>query len=385
MHRHRWEKNDSDPHGKTLRHALRCPLRMSNRRITQQDIAKAAGVSRSTVTYALNAHPKIPEQTRLKIEAIARELGYMPDPMLSSLAYYRNSKRDSTYRGLLAWLVYQHYDWSGSPHYLGYFNGARERASHHGYRLEVFHLDPLEASETRTASILRARGISGILLCPLPSYNLQIQFPWEHFSLIAFGYTLKSPRLNSVASAHFSNARQAFAQLLRKGYRRIGLVIDQITDLRCNNAVSSAFTGEQIARKVTTRNLIPVHFDQMPERGTPQAGQKMAEYIKKHRLDAIITEDITVLERLRACAPEILPHVGVAGLNLPQTTGDLSGIVEASEHIGAHAVDLLAGMIQRAERGIPPFPIRSHVEGVWHEGKSTPGVPAEHPHGASEK
>ena len=33
-------------------------------------------------------------------------------------------------------------------------------------------------------------------------------------------------------------------------------------------------------------------------------------------------------------------------------------------------MDLLVGMVQRGERGVPVVPIRSHLEGVWHEGRT---------------
>ncbi len=45
-------------------------------RTTVQDIARALGVSRNTVSKALNRHPEIPEDTRIRILAKARELNY---------------------------------------------------------------------------------------------------------------------------------------------------------------------------------------------------------------------------------------------------------------------------------------------------------------------
>lgn len=44
-----------------------------------KDIAKAAGVSISTVSYALNGSTKVTEQTRQRIMAIAAELNYVPN------------------------------------------------------------------------------------------------------------------------------------------------------------------------------------------------------------------------------------------------------------------------------------------------------------------
>ncbi|WP_251854777.1 LacI family DNA-binding transcriptional regulator [Enterococcus italicus] len=44
-----------------------------------KDIAKAAGVSISTVSYALNGNPKITDETRAKIMKLAEEMNYVPN------------------------------------------------------------------------------------------------------------------------------------------------------------------------------------------------------------------------------------------------------------------------------------------------------------------
>ncbi len=59
---------------------------------TIKDIAKKAGVSISTVSYALNGVPKVNAETRERILAIAKEIDYHPN----SLA--RNLKTGSTHR-----------------------------------------------------------------------------------------------------------------------------------------------------------------------------------------------------------------------------------------------------------------------------------------------
>lgn len=48
--------------------------------VTGADVARAAGVSRATVSYAMNdtADARIPEETRRRVREIARELGYEP-------------------------------------------------------------------------------------------------------------------------------------------------------------------------------------------------------------------------------------------------------------------------------------------------------------------
>lgn len=60
---------------------------LGQRRVTVQDIATAAGVSRATVSYVLNAYERISisDQTRARVRQVARELGYQPNPLARGL------------------------------------------------------------------------------------------------------------------------------------------------------------------------------------------------------------------------------------------------------------------------------------------------------------
>lgn len=55
-------------------------------RVKIEDVAKRAGVSIATVSLALNGNEKVNAKTRDKVVAIAREMGYRPNPAAKSLA-----------------------------------------------------------------------------------------------------------------------------------------------------------------------------------------------------------------------------------------------------------------------------------------------------------
>ena len=55
------------------------------RRVTSFDVAERAGVNQSTVSRALKGDPSITEQTRIKVEDAARELGYFVDDRAARL------------------------------------------------------------------------------------------------------------------------------------------------------------------------------------------------------------------------------------------------------------------------------------------------------------
>lgn len=52
---------------------------------TSWTVARAAGVSQSTVSRALRGDPRVREETRLKVDAAARRLGYVPNSLAAGL------------------------------------------------------------------------------------------------------------------------------------------------------------------------------------------------------------------------------------------------------------------------------------------------------------
>lgn len=335
------------------------------KRVTQQDIAAQAGVHRGTVSLALRNNPRIPAQTRQMIQEVAERLGYSPDPMLSSLAAYRTRQRSAAYHGVLAWLVNtaDGYRWEQHIHYRDYHAGAKARAWEHGFALEVFDINQPEMTSSRLAEILAARGIQGILLCPQSAPASVVEFQWERFSAVTFGYSVAKPRLNTVAAAHYISVQRCLRELYCRGYRRIGLATSDKIDQRMNQHYISAYLGEQY-RMAPGVNLPPFVADLSINRRAFQ------EWYAEHRPDAIVTHHYDAVPLLKKAGLNVPRDIGVACPNLPHPGLDLAGVVEDSCHIGGVAVDVIVGMIQRGERGRPDLPQRIHIEGRWSEGKT---------------
>lgn len=62
-----------------------------DKKVTIRDVAAKAGVSISSVHFALNGQPGVSEDTRAKIRQVAQEMGYQPNPLASNLK--RRSQR----------------------------------------------------------------------------------------------------------------------------------------------------------------------------------------------------------------------------------------------------------------------------------------------------
>ncbi len=66
------------------------PADRSRKRSTINDIARLANVSKKTVSRVINNSPFVKEETRLKVNAIIREVGFEPDPQARGLAFRRS-------------------------------------------------------------------------------------------------------------------------------------------------------------------------------------------------------------------------------------------------------------------------------------------------------
>jgi len=332
-------------------------------RATLRDIAQRAGCHYSTVSLALREHPRIPEETRLRIQEIAHELGYRPDAMLAALCAYRGQKRTSERRGVIGWLTNHstEWGWRNSGCNRDYFEGASTRAAERGYSLECFWLGAPKMTGARMSHILWTRNIQGLLLPPQEEL-CSMEIAWHRFSAVTFGYTLTDPKLHLVSNHEYRTMGKLFSELQQRGYQRLGLVNRRDHDERVDHNWLAAYLVEQnqLHRK---NRLPPLILDCWDDRA-------FLAWYRAHRPDAIVTRLPEVLVSLRAVGLRVPSDVGVAFHSLDEGCKGLSGMKKNSFQIGVMAVDLLVDMLHRNERGVPAIPYRLMVEGSWCEGKT---------------
>ena len=62
----------------------------AGRNVTINDIARLSGVSKKTVSRVINASPLVRDDTRTRVEAVIRQLRFVPDPQARGLAFRRS-------------------------------------------------------------------------------------------------------------------------------------------------------------------------------------------------------------------------------------------------------------------------------------------------------
>ena len=344
-------------------------------RVTLRDVAAKAGVHHTTASRALKNDPRVCAETLAKIKAIAEQMGYAPDPMLSALNAYRHASRDSQYQGTVAWITnYPARDgWRVSSCYKLYFQGAADQLMRQGYRLEEYWLQEPGLTARRSSQVLLHRGIRGLLLCPLPVSRGHLSLQWEKFAAVSFGYSLLRPKHHLFSAAHYRAIITNMRQLRAMGYRRIGMVTAHEMDERMDRMWTAAYRAEMPVL-LPASQAIPIHLYSDPMDFSSTASKKNTElflkWYREYKPEAIITSSSPIAHWLTDAGYSVPKDVAVVSATLQEGEPLWSGIVEASREIGRAAADFLVGMLQRGEYGIPSIAQRVLLEGKWVAGKT---------------
>ena len=338
-------------------------------RTTLRDIADAAGVSAMTVSRALHNNPRISEPVRARIQHLAKEMGYHPDPLLTALAHYRHATRETPVQAALAWLN-AYPDPKQLRHYHEfdlYWKGASAAAEKVGFHLEEFIVSKA-MPPSRVEKILRARNISGILVPPhgeTPiSWN---ELDWSHFSTIRFSYSTSGlPLFHAVTADQPANAALAFTKMRERGYQRIGFVGVRVKGWK----TVGGFCQSQFDVPSELR-LPPLLYDsQLDTRNK----DRLAAWLNEHRPDAILTEVAGLPQILGSIGVRVPEDLGLAAMTTLDTDID-AGIYQNPEEIGRVAVLMLVSLINDYDRGVPPIFRQVVVSGRWVDGKTLPRRP----------
>jgi LacI family transcriptional regulator len=134
-----------------------------NQKVTINDVARLAGVSKRTVSRVLNNSPKVGKATREKVQRIIDELNYHPDVQARGLA-----ARRSYMLGMI-------YDNPDALYIDAVLRGALSVCRDLGYELVIHPCDMKSPDLTEEAvQVARRSKLEGVLILPPVSENNQL-------------------------------------------------------------------------------------------------------------------------------------------------------------------------------------------------------------------
>jgi LacI family transcriptional regulator len=184
--------------------------------VTSHDVARAAGLSQSTVSRALRGDPRVAAETRRRVLAAATSLGYTPNAMGRMLV--EGSTRTI---GMVVTDI-------GNPYYPNLIAPLHDELADLGYRMALF-TERLEGDDADGAAGLESlvdRGIDGAVLTTstldgrIPRELLRRGLPVVFLTRVADGVAADAVTVDNALGASL-----VAAEVARAGHRRVGAIL----------------------------------------------------------------------------------------------------------------------------------------------------------------
>lgn len=327
-----------------------------------RSLAAEMGVSPMTVSLALRNSPSVSEAMRRRIQKLAKERGYRPDPVINRLMEHLRTREPARFRASICGLTDRWpADAKDAPLYRQRaVEGMKRRAQELGYAFDLVYFD--EAGSGRSLqSMLFNRGVEGLVILPLiKPRSLTDHIDWSLFSVITVTSSVTQPLFHSVVPQHFDNMLLACRMLQEAGKRRIGLVLPKDWDIRVNFRWSGAIAWQNLYGGT---GAVKPFIEQKP--GLDLDQDALRQWFERESPQVILSDNIgqAALLRLSSALPKKRRPLLVS---LNWTKADRGpGIDQRVEQIGGTAIDVLASLIMHSEKGVPTVPHTTMVMGEW--------------------
>ncbi len=192
--------------------------RSNNKRPSMQDVAKLAGVSRTTVSFILNdkSGVTIPQETRERVLAAVDTLGYRPNALARGL----RAQRTQTI-GFISDVI-------GTTPYAGQIlHGAQGLAWEQGTLLLSINTNRNRELKEAAVATLLERQVDGIIYATMYHRLAEPPVALHEVPAVLLDCFVEDHALPSVVPDEVQGGYTATKHLLEKGHRRIGFINNQ--------------------------------------------------------------------------------------------------------------------------------------------------------------
>lgn len=319
---------------------------MQRRSASLHDIARAAGVSHSTVSRALRDSPLISVEVRRRIHSIAEALGYVPNAVAQSL-----QGRRTRAVGVLVTTI-------SDPFFSDVVAGMEAVARPAGYSLllAATHNDPQQ--EREGLAEFQRRRVDGLIMASsrgLPDRSLIAELP---LVLVNSSASRVAPGLHLVSVDDRGGARMAVDHLLSLGHRRIGY-LGTISRAASNRRRRTGYRDALRAAGVAFDPALCIDapsFDAESDADVA-VGRAFAPTLLAHGVSAIFCyNDMIAIGALRACCEEhmsVPQRISIVGFDdvapARYCTPELTTVRQPRPQLGAAAMQLLIDLLDDRE------------------------------------
>lgn len=207
------------------------PPKKTKKKVVIDDVARYLGLSKATVSLALNDSPLVADATKVRVKAAAQKLNYRVNYFASRLShgssstvglYVLGGEAESIWTLPSSWMFYH-----------PIMQGVTHRLSREGYRL-LFEVIPTEeALEGKViATAIQEGFLDGIILVVQEdiSYSFVDVAKEMEFPLVVLNARIPYD-ISSVKVDNEAGAKKVIAHLMGLGHKRIGYIGGPVRDL----------------------------------------------------------------------------------------------------------------------------------------------------------
>lgn len=186
---------------------------MERKKVTIEDVAQAAGVSRQTVSRAINNRDEISVETRARIMAIVEQMSYRPSSIARGLA-----TQHTRTLGLVIPDV-------ANPFFSEVARGAEQTAYAEGYTVFLCNTDENPQRELAILHLLEEQRVDGVVLCSsrLDEETLHTTLT-RHPTVVLVNRQLAGDDFGSVLIDDEMGGQTITRHLLHTGHNTIGFL-----------------------------------------------------------------------------------------------------------------------------------------------------------------
>jgi len=309
--------------------------------VSLKDVAERAGVSRSAVSRTFTEGASVSAKMRRKVEKAAKELGYHPNALASSL---------TTGRTKLIGLVSNNFH---NPFFLEVFDLFTRGLQDRGLRPLLVNLTT-ETDPVAWVRMLRQYSVDGVIVASStlpPGFTRAFReagVPAVH----SFGRYTSAPRVHIVGIDNVECGRMAARTLIARGYRKLAFLggPEQATSTQDRLAGFLEEIGKH--HDVSVSHTFAAGY-------TYQAGRReMIRLLEGDRAEAYFGgDDVLSMGALSAIADaglSVPDDIGIIGLNDMEMAGwesfNLTTIRQPVREIIESSIELVVAMLDEPER-----------------------------------
>lgn len=179
-------------------------------KMTIKELAKLAGVSTATVSRALNNATGISDETRKRINDLARNLNYQPNLLAKGLT----SQRTYTIAVLVPDIA--------NPFYADIIRGIEDIALSYEYTLVLFNTDYDEKKERRALELFKSGRFDGLITSVSNRVIDEcITLAKLNYAMVMLGHVIDEVKCTKIGCNNFSSAYSITEYLIKAGHKKI--------------------------------------------------------------------------------------------------------------------------------------------------------------------